>query len=397
MTTSLKISYIRQALRVSIAVLLTACSFSLIGCGGGNGSSAGGTGSANTGRTAAFSLDWKNVAPAVKSVKVDIINAGVVTSTKTQDRPTANGVSSLAFANLPTGSLNAVTTEFDASGGAGNSLGAVEASLGTTSEANISLQAGGAISKVDAIASVSIVPPGQSKQLALVLKDASGNRLLIPSGQIQWSTSDSAIATIDQSGKVTGISNGSVQIVAKDSVSRNLVGFVIVVSASTKLNSPSDFVGTWKLKTITFNGNTTTCPGGVLSATGFIGSVTCPETVLQIKADGTFDSRTKDQGELSRIVGGWNLNAIFPLNETKTGSDDNHDGVVSDSELTPVIDDSSTTSSSVNSAPDDGQFSASSHFQFAVIDNQFVIQLTYVQNQNGNVTSYASTRVYQRQ
>ncbi len=68
------------------------------------------------------------------------------------------------------------------------------------------------------VASVSIVPEsitvaeGSSVQLTAEVRDADGN--LLQERQVMWSSPDPEIASVDQTGRVSGIARGSVQITA---------------------------------------------------------------------------------------------------------------------------------------------------------------------------------------
>lgn len=82
---------------------------------------------------------------------------------------------------------------------------------GQSAAASISVNAP-TVASVTVTPSTATVGAGATVQLSAQAKDANGN--VIPGLTVTWSTSNSAVATVDNSGLVTGVSAGSAQITA---------------------------------------------------------------------------------------------------------------------------------------------------------------------------------------
>jgi uncharacterized protein YjdB len=82
---------------------------------------------------------------------------------------------------------------------------------GQTATASITVTAP-TVASVTVAPSTATVSAGSTVQLAAVAKDASG--AVIPGLTVTWSTSNSAVATVDNNGLVTGVGSGSAQITA---------------------------------------------------------------------------------------------------------------------------------------------------------------------------------------
>jgi uncharacterized protein YjdB len=82
---------------------------------------------------------------------------------------------------------------------------------GQTAASSITVNAP-AVASVTVTPSTATVGAGSTVQLSAVAKDANG--IVIPGLTVVWSTSNSAVATVDNTGLVTGVSSGSAQITA---------------------------------------------------------------------------------------------------------------------------------------------------------------------------------------
>jgi len=69
------------------------------------------------------------------------------------------------------------------------------------------------IAKVTVSGSNTALDPGQTTQLTAVATDAAGATIANP-GIVLWTSSSATIATVDQSGKVTAVSEGNTTITA---------------------------------------------------------------------------------------------------------------------------------------------------------------------------------------
>ena len=71
---------------------------------------------------------------------------------------------------------------------------------------------GPAAADIDLIADVDVLPAGQSRQLLTVVEDAAGN--LINDARVTYTSSSQNIATVNGTGRVTGMGDGTVTITA---------------------------------------------------------------------------------------------------------------------------------------------------------------------------------------
>lgn len=116
--------------------------------------------------------------------------------------------------------------------------------------ANISAQSGGtsAYAVVDVSNAppptwfVSITPASSSVQvratvqLFATVKDSAGN--VVPQAQVTWSSSKTAVATVNQSGEITGVDTGSANIVAKAGATSSTARISVTAASSQPPASP---------------------------------------------------------------------------------------------------------------------------------------------------------------
>jgi trimeric autotransporter adhesin len=177
-------------------LLLLALSLALAGCGGGSSSS-----------TDTVTISKITVTPATANVTVgstqqfyaaavDSNNNSIAVSTSwTSSSPT---VASINASGIATG-LTAGTTQISASAG------------GVTSN-TVALTVAARVTSITIAPLSSSVKVGATQQFTAVAKDSSGN--VVTAANISWACSFVGVATVDTNGLVTGVSPGTVTIVA---------------------------------------------------------------------------------------------------------------------------------------------------------------------------------------
>ncbi|HEU4628146.1 MAG TPA: Ig-like domain-containing protein [Gemmatimonadaceae bacterium] len=179
-------------------------------------------------------------APAPSSVN---LNPSALSLTVGQSAPVAATVRDASGNVLPNAPVAWATD--NAAVATVSSSGTVTATGAGT--ATITASSGGATAALPVtvslipVASVALVPSsasvhvGRTVQLAAVTKDANGN--VLTGRQIVWSSTNTAIATVSQSGLVTAVSKGSVTITA---ISEGQVG---TASVTATVGSPGGSPG----------------------------------------------------------------------------------------------------------------------------------------------------------
>ncbi|MBL8960626.1 MAG: Ig-like domain-containing protein, partial [Gemmatimonadetes bacterium] len=242
-----------------------------------------------------------NVAPATGSIAVGEslnLSAAVVqtnctglTTTWTSSNPAVASVSS-------TGTVTGVTA-------GGPVLITAQAGGGSGSAAIVVTPA--AIASITLTAPSAVVNEGQSVQVTARVADARGNDL---SGRtLTWSSSNTAVATADGTGRVTGVSPGGATITARDPANPNVNGTVALtvraVVQRVQVTAPSTNLAVGQTvaltATLTSTSNqpitdrsptwTSSNPGvATVNTTGQVTGVSAGTTTIQATSDGVSGS-----------------------------------------------------------------------------------------------------------
>jgi len=198
-----------------LAGLLGACL--LAGCGGGGG----GAVTPATG-SAVFHLEWPtaNLAPPVRgqapaeaqSMRIDMV--GVSGASKVAQRPTTE----VRFDGLPVGRRQYVATALDAQQ---QQLAQAQGVLTIEQAKAASATLSGEVAAVSVLVVAQLqvgdtyqVEKGKTLQLVVCAVTAEGKVVLVAPDSFAWSSDDEAVATVDSTGKVTGVSVGTAQVTA---------------------------------------------------------------------------------------------------------------------------------------------------------------------------------------
>jgi probable HAF family extracellular repeat protein len=126
------------------------------------------------------------------------------------------------FTNIPSGITQIVAIAYPNPDGSGTPLakGEVEFALVPGENQAPSLTMDSTIVKVEVTPPEATLSVGQTLQLTATAKDADGNIVLVPEGGFSWQSSNSAVAEVDSSGKVTAKAEGSATITATEKESQ---------------------------------------------------------------------------------------------------------------------------------------------------------------------------------
>ncbi|MGC4046255.1 MAG: Ig-like domain-containing protein [Armatimonas sp.] len=192
-------------------------SLSLSGCGGASS----GVATSHTGR-ATVSITWPErtrlIPVAANSIKVTFYSNNTVVATQTATRPAGATTSTLAFDEIPAGSLAVEAVAYPNPDGTGNAQARASTTVtiieGQITPVNLTMAS--TISSLAITPSDPIVAIGNTINLGAVAADSSGSSVLISASTISWSSSNNAIATVSSNGVVTAVAAGTATITATD-------------------------------------------------------------------------------------------------------------------------------------------------------------------------------------
>lgn len=259
-----------KPLRYFAACIIAVCV--LFGCGGGNQSLKLSQASDTSRGSATFTVTWpapgRLIPAASNSVNVVITQGQTVVGQHLLMRPSGSGPTSGTFNLLPTGTLSATATAYPSVDGTGTAQASavVPVAIQPNQTANISLTMESTVSQI-ALSPVSpTIEAGQSVALQVTATNASGAVVLISTGKLSWSTSNSTFATVDTLGVVTGVATGSANISVTETESGK--------SAATGVSVTTGPVSWWKAENNALDAeglNNGLVSGGVSYAAGHTG------------------------------------------------------------------------------------------------------------------------------
>jgi beta-glucanase (GH16 family) len=226
----------------SSAILLSLVVLLIAGCGGGSAS--GGSSQPGLGR-ATFSITWPKSTSKVVPSGSDAIGLTLSTSGGTV---VATGLVAKPSTSWTTGELNPGTYTLVANAVPNADGSGVVQATGTTSvqiTANqvtqTSLTMGSTVSSVQVALASSSIAMGLTDQATATCYDSKGEVVLVGSGTLGWSTSDSTKASVDGNGLVTAISVGTPTVTATFTEIESSLGQSPVKGQSPSLSVTTDY------------------------------------------------------------------------------------------------------------------------------------------------------------
>lgn len=188
----------------------------LSGCGGGN-TTAGAAGRAT------FTIIWPKpsrlIPAASNSIRVEMLRNNVVVGSQLAARPTGGGPATVSFNDLPLTTLTARARAYPQADGTGVIQASGTVPVTTLSGKTVHFT----LTMASTVATISLTAPallvGQQAPMQVTARDASSAVVLLAASKLQWTSSDTAVVTVDGSGQVTGIATGTATVTVLDSES----------------------------------------------------------------------------------------------------------------------------------------------------------------------------------
>ena len=162
----------------------------------------------------AGSVRSRLIPAASNAIKIDIKNGATPVASAVIATPSP----SHTFDALPVGSLTVICTAYPDATAAGvaqaTGVGTLVTQAGQTATLTVTMD-----STVDHLSIAPVTAPvsvGATTQLAVTAYDASGAIVLVSPSKFKWSSDTPSVATVDGSGVVTGIANGTAGIIVTD-------------------------------------------------------------------------------------------------------------------------------------------------------------------------------------
>jgi len=212
-----------------LLMLLSGCSTNSVGPG------------TSTMRTSArLTIQWPSsaasagrlVPAATQSIKLVLSDTSGFSTNRVVDRPATGTSTTVTFTNVPVGALTVTATAYPQTGAAGTPLATGTSPLTTVAgqQASITLTMASTIDHLDITSTTLTTPTLGTLQLTATPKDSSGNVVLVAAGNISWTSGTLANATVDSTGKVTGVHPGTAVITATESDTQKSASVTVTVT-----------------------------------------------------------------------------------------------------------------------------------------------------------------------
>ena len=202
-------------IRTFKALSLLALAIAIAGCGGSGPSPPGTSGSAS------FTVTWSGSRsdPFAESIKVTITQADAEIASQTVDRYQNEDRTTVNFDRLPAGDMTANITVYSTAGGSGTATGQAIMALALSGGMNTAITlttATSSVSRLEIVPSTPEIGIGESIQLTVTPYNGDNQVVLVPLDAIHWASSNTGIAIVDSSGRVTGVTAGNAGITATE-------------------------------------------------------------------------------------------------------------------------------------------------------------------------------------
>jgi uncharacterized protein YjdB len=222
------------AVLLSVGAGLTAVS----GCGGGQ-SGASLTQTASTGR-AVVAVNWPSrsrlIPAASNSIRIEVLRGANIIASQLIARPDT-GESVVTFEHLPVVPLTVRAHAFPGADGSGvaQAAGSAPVTVIAGQTVNFDITMATTVDQIAVTPNDVLLRPGVSATLTVTAKDAAGNIVLIAPEKLQWTIADPTIATLSQTGIVTGSRAGKTQVTVTETESGESAAMTVTVGARTTL------------------------------------------------------------------------------------------------------------------------------------------------------------------
>ena len=237
---------IKKLYMISLIALFV---ISVSGCGGSGGRHAMSPASQGFGG-ARFSIEWPRetrlIPNATRSIHIYIKLVDTVVASKGIDRPSIGGHQTVEFEDLPAGRLEITVRAYpyghdDCPPPPGTPFSTAPLASATAplliqadQTTNINITMVSTIDHIELTSDKDIVEIGKTAFLTATAKNAIGEIVLLSGNKLQWISSNTSRVSVDAGGKVTGISEGVVEVTVTDTESGKSASIPIsVVSASS--------------------------------------------------------------------------------------------------------------------------------------------------------------------
>jgi cytochrome c peroxidase len=227
----------------------------MAGCGGGKGDTSG----ANVSRAggAEFTVLWPErsttrlIPLAANSIRVEMLRGSEVVASQLIARPDAGGPATLTFTNLPVETLTARAAAYPQADGSGvaQSAGNVSVPIIAGQTVQFTLTLTSTIDHLSVTPNTSTLTVGQQVTLMATAWDApgtGGNIVLTAPEKQQWTSSNTAVASVDNTGIVRAVSAGTASVSITDTESGKSASATVTVSTPptpTPTPTPDPFAG----------------------------------------------------------------------------------------------------------------------------------------------------------
>jgi hypothetical protein len=235
----------RATAMAAVGVILTgALTVTLMaGCGSGSsGSSAAGASVTRSGK-ATLTITWpqrtttspKLIPIGSNSIVVTFLQSGQTIATQTVARPTSGDTTTVSFSSLPLGALTVQVNAYPSTNGTGTAQAsaAADVMINASQVTPVSITLASTIDHLTISPASPTTTVGGTVSLSLAAVDVNSNIVLTAPSKITWTSSAPAVATVDATGKVSGVALGTAAITATDTESGKTVTVTVTVGTST--------------------------------------------------------------------------------------------------------------------------------------------------------------------
>ncbi len=175
------------------------------------------------------------------SIQVTLSDGGAYSVVNTVNRPSDQSTSTMSFTDVPVGAITLSASAYPQAGAGGRPLAStlnqsLTAQAGTANTFNVTLDS--VITSLNVTAPRTYVWVGETMAITMSAWDSSHQAVLVAPQEVIWSSSDTAIATVDpQTGIITGVSDGTVTITANETCSRKTSNITMTVRTESPIGT----------------------------------------------------------------------------------------------------------------------------------------------------------------